>query len=293
MLGIEPHPRGDRGGELADGVRVAARVGVAGVDRVREAARGVQARGPIRPVGEPAEVRELGDLGSVDLDAVLPSLLRRVEGVVGELEQLLAIERVLRVDRDPDRDAGGGADLVGRGDDALDHRLGDPPAVVLADAGEHERELVASEPEGLAAPAQARADLDEDAVAGSVAVDVVHALEVVDVDQTERDGSAERLRAIELLLETLVERARIAEPGQGIRSGEPHRLERAVNRPLVERDRDERTDERGRERRRPVPRLDEENGDRHHDRERQRGHPQVARDDRSEVEPRGARHDGG
>ena len=49
--------------------------------------------------------------------------------------------------------------------------------------GEQEGELVAAEPEGLAALAEAGCHLREDAVADRVAVPVVDLLEVVDVEE--------------------------------------------------------------------------------------------------------------
>ena len=49
-----------------------------------------------------------------------------------------------------------------------------------------------------------------------MAVPVVHLLEVVDVDQDQREVRSVTARAVELLLEALVEDAPVGEPGQGI-----------------------------------------------------------------------------
>ena len=59
-------------------------------------------------------------------------------------------------------------------------------------------------------------DLREDEVARRVAVDVVDALEVVEVEHHERDGGLVDRRAHELLAELLVERAVVPEAGQRI-----------------------------------------------------------------------------
>ena len=56
-----------------------------------------------------------------------------------------------------------------------------------------------------------------------MSVAVVDLLEVVDVDEAEREGPRLLLRAQQFALEPLVEVTVIAEPGQGIREREPHR----------------------------------------------------------------------
>src|SRR5205823_12530933 len=122
-----------------------------------------QARGAIRPVGKPPKLCKLFRLRPVDLDTTPPAILRRVQGVVGKLDELLAIERVLRVDGDSDRHARRDAHVVPRADDAPDDGLANRSRLVLVAAPEDERELVAAEPERLAGPAKPRADLGQDA----------------------------------------------------------------------------------------------------------------------------------
>ena len=100
---------------------------------------------------------------------------------------------MLRVEGDSDRHARRDAHVVPRADDAPDDGLADRSRFVLVAAPEDQRELVAAEPERLSAPAKPRADLGQDDVAGGVAVDVVHLLEVVHVDEAERDGRDGRL----------------------------------------------------------------------------------------------------
>ena len=69
---------------------------------------------------------------------------------------------------------------------------------------EEQRELVASEPEGLASLAQPLGDLGERAIPDRMAVAVVDLLEVVDVEEDEREREA----VLPGPLEVLVERAR-------------------------------------------------------------------------------------
>ena len=61
-----------------------------------------------------------------------------------------------------------------------------------------------------------RGDLGEDVVAGRVAVHVVDALEVVEVEHDERDGRLVGRGDEELLPEPLVERAVVPEPGEWV-----------------------------------------------------------------------------
>ena len=89
-------------------------------------------------------------------------------------------------------------------------------------------------------------DLGEDVVADGVAVDVVDALEVVEVEHHERDGGLVDRRAHELLAEPLVERAVVPEPGE--RVGLRLVLERGSDLRVVDRERrgiGEADDERG------------------------------------------------
>ena len=133
--------------------------------------------------------------------------------------------------------------------------------------GQEECELVAAEPEGLAALAEAGGDLREDAVADRVAVAVVDLLEVVDVEKAEREREALLLRLVQVVLEALVEVAVVPEPRQRVGERQAHRLQRAVHRALVERDGDERADEGRGEERRALPEDGQHEADRGHDRE--------------------------
>src|SRR5438445_564714 len=120
--------------------------------------------------------------------------------------------------------------------DPVDHRLGGDHGRALVEARQEKREFVAAEPERLAALAQPPGDLREDAVARGMAEAVVDPLEVVDVDQAERQRLRVVLGSDELALQPLVEVAMVAEPGERIGEREPHRAQLAERRALVERD---------------------------------------------------------
>ncbi len=96
---------------------------------------------------------------------------------------------------------------------------------------------------------------------------VVDPLEVVDVHEAEAERIALRLRVGELALEPVVEVAVVAELGQGVGERQPHRPQLAEGRALVERDRKQRADERGRQERRALPEDHEHQRRRRHQRE--------------------------
>ena len=104
--------------------------------------------------------------------------------------------------------------------------------------------------------------------------------------QTDTSPSA-LLGASQLTLQPLLEVAVVAEAGQRVGERETHRLQRAVRRALVQRDRRERPDERGDQVRRALPQHDEHQRGRRHQRERQRERARV-RDDELRVADRRA-----
>ena len=158
-------------------------------------------------------------------------------------------------------------------------------------AGEEDRELVAAEPERLATLTQAGRDLREDSVARRVTEAVVDLLEVVDVDEAERDRVAALLGVEQLALQPLVEMAVVAEPRQRVGQGEAHRAERAEGRALVQGDREQRSDERDRERRGPHPEHVEDQRRGAHQRERHHRQADAGLDHRQERPARVERHD--
>ena len=177
---------------------------------------------------------------------------------------------MLRIGRDAGRDRDVSAVLALGVGDALDDRLRDREAFVLVAARQEERELVSSEPERLAALAEARGDLREHTIADRVAEAIVDLLEIVDVEQAEGQRDAALLCLVEVALQPLVEVPVVPEPGQRVGEREAHGLEGAVHRALVEGDRDERAHERDGEERRALPEHREHEADRRHDRERHR-----------------------
>jgi hypothetical protein len=98
-----------------------------------------------------------------------------------------------------------------------------------------------------------------------MSVAVVDPLEIVDIEEAERERKALIPRPVEIVLEPPLEVAVVAEPGERIGERQAHRPERAMHRALVERDGDERTDESGGEQRRALPEDGQHQADRGHD----------------------------
>ncbi len=114
------------------------------------------------------------------------------------------------------RDARADGDCADRAEvafaDARDDRLCDLECDRVLGARQQDRELVAPQPKCFAALAQPCGDLREDAVAGRMAELVVDALEVVDVEKTQRDDPITLLRDCKLALEPFVEVTMVPEP---------------------------------------------------------------------------------
>ncbi len=107
------------------------------------------------------------------------------------------------------------------GTDCLQQTLGDPNRFGrLGDHREHDGELVTSEPRGDVARAQALLDaateLGEDSVPDVVAPAVVHALEVVEVDEQQRSSMLRLLAERDHVLQLLVEERAVREVRQGV-----------------------------------------------------------------------------
>ena len=136
------------------------------------------------------------DLRREEAAAVAAFLLREIHRGVGLSQQEVGGDAVTR--EAADADAGEHGQLVAVDDDRSADRLdelgrdGGGRGVVL-DVVEHDRELVAAEPrddvEFAQAVAQALRGLDEHAVADLVAEGVVHRLEMVEVDEQQRDAA--------------------------------------------------------------------------------------------------------
>ena len=249
LLLVEADALGQAGGQVRDAARVAARVGVAQVDGLGEARRGAVARRPVGPVGETTQLCQLDDIRAVEVHPVAAVLLGPVEGAVGEADQLVTVERLLGEARNAGADGDRADELQLELADPLHDRPCDGECLARVVVGQEERELVSTQPEGLAVLAELRGEVGEQPVALRMAVEVVDALEVVDVDQAEREGRASGLGLHELALEPVVEMSMVAEAGQRIGECETHGPERVIGRALVERDCEQRTHEHRREER--------------------------------------------
>ncbi len=144
-----------------------------------------------------------------------------------------------RAGGDPDRDAHRADRAERRDGDLLLDPLGEPERVGEAARRHDDRELLAADPADGVARAHGREedrrDFGEDVVAGRVAVHVVDALEVVEVEHHERDGRLVGRGDEELLPEALVECAVVPEAGQ--RVGLRLVLERRADVRVVDRER--------------------------------------------------------
>ena len=190
--------------------------------------RGRRRRG-IAVTGEAAAVPVLRDRGERVRDAAAAGLLAVQQRAVGARHELGGAEA-----RAPGGHAGGGAggvaldELGDRGRDPVDGAGGDLQRGLLVGGGDDQRELVAAvargDVVGADAAAQRGADAAQDLVAGQVAVLLVDALEVVEVDQHQRGrlgGAAGR--AADLAPELLVQRGVVEAAGQRVglrRAGE-------------------------------------------------------------------------
>ena len=131
-------------------------------------------------------VRTLERALVVEDDLVLAARLRRHHRRLGARDELARVHRMLRPAREAhgDRDPARGVELGAR--DVLDEPPGEPFGVLRVPRGHHDRELLAAEPaddvRGPDRRAQSLGEAAEDLVAGAMSVDVVHALEVVDVE---------------------------------------------------------------------------------------------------------------
>jgi hypothetical protein len=122
--------------------------------------------------------------------------------------------------------------------DAFDDRLRRRQRLVWAVAGQKDGELVASYPESLAGLAQPCRDSRKDGVAGRVTESVVDELEVVDVDEANRQGASKTSRVFEFSPKTFVEVPVIPEPGERVGQCQAHCAQGSEKLSLVELDRE-------------------------------------------------------
>src|SRR4051795_4976151 len=184
---------------------MASRVGVALVDRLRQALRRPVLRGAVRRVRDLLEVGPEDRLRSVGADPVLAVRLRPVQRAVREPDQLAPPGALQPVRPDPSAHGHGAPALRVERRYALYDRARHRRRLPLVLPGQEHRELVSTEPERLASLPQARRDLAEHEIADRVPEAVVDALQVVEVDEAEGEGRALVLRVHELALQPLVE----------------------------------------------------------------------------------------
>ena len=174
-----------------------------------------------------------------DDDHSLPAGLRGHHRHLGARDQLPRVGGVRRARGDPDREADRADRAERRDGDLLLDPLGEPERVGEAACRHDDRELLAADPAHRVARAHGREedrrDLGEDVIAGRVAVHVVDALEVVEIEHHERHGRLVGRGDEELLPEPLVERAVVPEARQRVGLGLV--LERRADVRVVDRER--------------------------------------------------------
>ncbi len=128
---------------------------------------------------------------------------------------------MLGAERDADRDAHRPGRLEVRDRDALRHPLGERVRGCKVGVPHDHGELLAADAADVVALAddgtQVICELGEDVVADRVAVDVVDALEVVEVEHHQGDGGVPRRGAHELAPQPFVERPVVPQPREGVR----------------------------------------------------------------------------
>ena len=291
QLLVEAEACCDFRGQFGYSRRMAARVRVAEVDGLRQALGCAEARCAVRPVRQATQLGQLDHVGPVDVRAVLAVLLRPIESAVGQTDELEATRRLGREGRHAGADCDR-ADVVERErGDTVDDGRRCRDRLSLIRLRKQDRELVAAEAEGLAVLTKIGRDLGEHGVSGRVSVQIVDALEVVDVDQAEAEVFAALIRFGQLALDPIVEVAVIAESRQGIGEREAHGPQCAVGGALVERDRQQRPEERDRQERRALPEDDQDERGRPHERENHDRPANAGLDQLEEGRPGGNRDD--
>ena len=167
--------------------------------------------------------RPLGRAVLEDHDLAPAACLRRHHRHLGARHELARVRRVLGARRDPDREADGADGAERHARDVLLHALGEPVGLGEAARRRDDRELLTADPAdgvpGAHAANEDLGDLREHLVAGRVAVDVVDALEVVEIEHHEGDRRVVGGGLDELEPEAFVERAVVPEAGERVGLG--------------------------------------------------------------------------
>jgi hypothetical protein len=166
--------------------------------------------------------RARGQVGRVAAGLAAAGVLGRVQGGVGVREQLGGLVRVAG----ERRDAGGGLEPAAADDHVADRgagALGRIGGGLAADARQHEHELLAAEPADGVALADDRPQLGgggcEHLVALGVAVGVVDALEVVEVDDHDAERAAGDGGGVDLAPQALLGAAVVEQPCEAVGGG--------------------------------------------------------------------------
>src|SRR5690606_25119419 len=146
-----------------------------------------------------------------DLDAIPPALLRAVQRDIRALDQIrhvLARAPLRDADRDAEEQGQAVADVERALADALAHALADLPRAPGIGLRQHGDELLAAVAHEQVATADRAAqparDLREHHIADAVAVLVVDRLEVIDIDERERQRAVAIDRSLDLRRQALL-----------------------------------------------------------------------------------------
>ena len=211
--------------------------------------------------------------GGVDLDAAA-AVLGRVHRDVGAAQQRGAVDAVRRAHRDAEREVHLETDRVDRdrvGDAGAD-AAGDLERLLLTHVEDDDRELVAAEA-GDAVPGpdaglQALGEVHQQRVPDLVAEGVVDALEVVEVDQHQREPRALACVVGERGLELEAQGGAVRQPGQRVVPGRVLALERELGGVVEQQQRDQ-------QQRHELPVLDADDEDERREREHRERHQRV------------------
>ena len=194
---------------------------ILGVDGAGKSAEPQQGLRALKPFGALLGRQLVDHRGVVDPALIAAVRLAPVKGAVGEMQQLARVVCDAGI-----ADACGQGDAVGlmrrRGDHAS-RPLDRDQRLLASGLGQDPGELVATGAAqgvlGARQAAQAARDADQHRVSRLVAAHIVGLLEVVDVDQCDRDRLGVTNRTGHLGGEALLERAMIGESGQWIGRG--------------------------------------------------------------------------
>src|ERR1041385_757389 len=163
-----------------------------------------------------------------DADRVLRRRLHAVHGLVGLADEIVLRDRVRGVRGDAEARRDGNLDIgveaERRADDGLAHAVGHGHGLLLVGLRQDDAELVAAEADDFVDAAHGcedpLGDLLQRARAGEVAVEVVHGLQLVEVEEDDAEERAVAARALDLLVKVRLEEAAIEGLGEVVAHGQ-------------------------------------------------------------------------